>query len=82
MKRFLLVLLLIPVLGCTSSQRASFNALGSSHRVTLYSGGKAIGSWHSRGKVHSSTQSDGYYFQDDESGKLIEVSGDVVIEQD
>lgn len=45
----------------------------------MYSGGQKVREWTSTGKVLSESQSDGYYFEDSETGKLIEVAGDVVI---
>ena len=47
-------------------------------KVTLYSGGEEIRTWEFFGIVNSSKDSDGYYFYYNE--KLVEVSGDVVIE--
>ena len=71
---------LIHAIGCTSAQRARTEAFGNDHRVTLYSGGEAVKTWTSDGKVMTETDSDGYYFRDKESKKLVRVSGDIVIE--
>jgi hypothetical protein len=38
--------------------------------------------YHSTGKVISEENSDGYYFTDKATGKLVEVSGSVIIEQE
>lgn len=66
--------------GCTDAEKASFNALGKKHRVTMYSGGKQIGQWESTGSIHNEEHSDGYYFKDDKTEKMISISGDVIIE--
>lgn len=52
---------------------------GNSFKVEMYSGGKLVRSWESSGKVSSEDNSDGYYFKDFDTGKLVEISGDIVI---
>ena len=83
MKKFLLTLLVIAVAGmsagCSDAARSQFGAMGSKHRVELYSGGQMVKSWISTGKVVSSENSDGYYFQDEAGSVNVEVSGSVVI---
>lgn len=74
-------LLFILLTGCKDSDRAQWRSMSSKHRVTVYSGGKAVGVWTSTGNVSNQEHSDGYYFEDEETHKLIEVSGTVVIEQ-
>ncbi len=51
-------------------------------KVTLYSGGKEVRTWHSTGVVQSESRSDGYHFKDKATGKLIVISGDIVIESE
>jgi len=60
------------LMGCT-------DAFVAKVRVTCYSGGKLIFDSCSTGKVASEANSDGYYFNENTSGKLIEVSGNCVI---
>lgn len=72
-------MLILPLTGCLDSETAKFSGLGKPHHVEMYSGGKKVRDWISTGKVKSESNSDGYYFLDRESGRLIEVSGDVVI---
>ena len=69
------------VCGCKDSTRAQLFAMGSKHRITLYSGGVAVKTWTSTGNVSNQEHSDGYYFEDESTHKLVEVSGQVVIEQ-
>jgi hypothetical protein len=82
MYRILLFIGLLSIIGCSKADRAAFNAIGSKHRITLYSGGIAARTWVSSGKIENEDRSDGYYFQDDATKKLIRVSGDIVIEQE
>jgi len=84
MKSNTLVFLLLTMLlsACTSARVAKFQSLGSKHKIILYSGGVVVGTWHSSGYIQNEEKSDGYYFKDDSTGKLISVSGTVVIEQE
>lgn len=77
----MLASLIIPATGCKDSVMAQFRSLGSEHQVSLYSGGKLVGEWHSTGNVSNQEHSDGYYFEEKATHKLIEVSGTVVIIQ-
>ena len=65
--------------GCMASGRAKLGGLGSPHKIEVFSGGKLIREYTSEGKVRPEENSDGYYFMDKESGKLIEVEGDIII---
>jgi len=64
---------------CRDSTLAQYSALGEKQLVELYSGGKLVRTWVSTGKVATEKNSDGYYFEDSKSGKLVRVSGEVVI---
>lgn len=80
MKKTLLVLLLLT--GCTDAQRSQVSSIGSKFKVTLYSDGVAVRSWVSTGKVLTEKDSDGWYFTDSKTHKLVRVSGNVVVEQE
>lgn len=83
LKHIIVILLLTFLIsGCTSADRAKLFAYGSHHKITLYSGGVAVRVWHSSGIISNEERSDGYYFMDDATGKLVCVSGQVVIEQE
>ena len=43
--------------------------------------GTVIKVWESTGNVSNEAQSDGWYFKDEATGKLVEVTGTLVIEQ-
>ncbi|MFQ5517457.1 MAG: hypothetical protein ACE5E8_07765 [Acidimicrobiia bacterium] len=68
--------------GCTDASRSKIMGYGSQFQVTLYAcDGSVIREWTSSGKVKSEETSDGYYFMDKGSGRLIEVTGTLVIEK-
>ena len=49
--------------------------------ATIYVGvGNTVRAYHSLGKVVSESGSDGFYFKDRASGRLVEVSNNIVIE--
>lgn len=66
---------------CTSSQRAQYTSFNSAFRITVWSGGKPVKEYISRGKVHTESESDGWYFSDKETGALIRISGTVTMEE-
>lgn len=67
--------------GCKDATWGQLKSMGSAHDVKLYSGGQLVGEWTSTGNVSNEEHSDGYYFMDAKTGKLVEVSGSVVITQ-
>lgn len=78
MKYFFLSAALL-VTGCTDATLAKIDALGASGKVQCWSGTLLIYDGESTGKISNSEHSDGYYFMDKATGKLIEVSGNCVI---
>lgn len=82
LNRLLAVSIVLMLVGCKDATRAQWGAMGSKHTVTVYSGGIAVKVFHSTGNVSNQGQSDGYYFEDAATHKLVEVSGTVVIEQE
>ena len=76
-KSILFVLLLLT--GCYSANRAKMLSSGRDHHIIQFSGGKVVGEWTSNGRVFSEEHSDGYYFEDKATGKVVEVSGDIQI---
>lgn len=65
--------------GCTDAGRKQITTMGSAAEISCYSGGQVIFQGRSTGKVLTEEHSDGWYFEDAASGKLIRVSGDCVI---
>lgn len=66
-------------IGCTQAEMKDVISIGRSGIVKLYSGGQLIEQWESTGKVITEENSDGWKFVDKKTGKLIRVSGTVVI---
>jgi hypothetical protein len=71
----------LSICSCTDATKARLTGYGDEYKVEMFSGGQMVRSWVASGKVQSENGSDGYYFNDKETGKLIEVAGDVVITQ-
>ena len=82
MKKLVFALdILATMTACRSSQLAQIGALGSDQKVTLYSAsGAPIRQWVSNGKVSTEKGSDGFFFSDRATGKLVRVTGTLVIE--
>ena len=64
---------------CTDAEKGKYSNFGNKFKVELVSGGIVVRSWISTGKVSSESQSDGYYFIDSKTSKLVEISGDIII---
>jgi hypothetical protein len=78
MKR-LAILFLIALAGCTRAQMSQIGALGSPGHITCYSGGKVIYEGDSTGKIATEDRSDGWFFEDAATRRLVRVSGACVI---
>ena len=77
------VILLLSLVACKDATIAQLGALGSKHRITLYGAtGTVIRQWESTGNVSNQQQSDGWYFEDSTTHKLVEVTGTLTIEQE
>jgi len=74
-----IIISIVFLFSCTDASRGKFKAIGSRAHVKCYSGGVVIYSGFSTGKVKSEVNSDGYFFVDEKTGKLMEVSGDYII---
>ena len=81
-KRFILAVsvIMLTLGACTDAGRAKIGGLGDEFKVEMINcDGSVARSWISSGKVLSEEGSDGYFFMDKETGKLIEVTGRIVI---
>jgi hypothetical protein len=65
---------------CTDATMGKIGGYGNSFTVQVL-GPDTIITYVSSGKVISEEHSDGYYFTDSKTGKLIEVSGTVIISE-
>jgi hypothetical protein len=81
MKNIIVILVSVVVLAsCTDATRSKIGGYGDSFKVELINcDGSVARTWISSGKVLSESTSDGYYFNDAGTGKLIEVTGTIII---
>ncbi len=77
MKTSILIAVLL-FAGCTDAQFGQFAAIGKSAHVVCYSGTMKIYEGDSEGIVKNETQSDGWYFTDKQTGRLVEISAPCV----
>jgi hypothetical protein len=76
----LLIFISVLAVSCTDAQQAKMGGFGDRFKVEIVNcDGSITHSWVSSGKVISEQGSDGYYFNEEKTGKLIEVSGSVII---
>jgi len=61
MQKLILILSILILGACTDARMGKVKVLGSSARVTCFSGGKKIFDAFSTGKVENETHSDGYF---------------------
>ena len=69
------------MVSCTDATMSKMGGYGDTFTVKIL-GPDTIITYHSTGKVISEKGSDGYYFESRETGKLVEVSGNVIIEEE
>jgi major membrane immunogen (membrane-anchored lipoprotein) len=75
-------ILLIGAAGCSEAYRAKNVAYWTGNGATIHvlSGGKVERTYETNNKPFSEENSDGYFFVDAKTGKLVEVAADVIIE--
>ena len=78
--KLLAIVLTLNLVSCTDAAQAKMGGYGDEFKIDMINCDGSTGkSWISTGKVLSEKDSDGYYFLDKETGKLIEVTGRLVI---
>ncbi len=78
----LLLLAVALIAGCSNADIAHLGTWGGSQHVVLYAAnGSIIDQWDSSGLVKTESGSDGWFFVDKLTGKLVRISGPVVITQ-
>jgi hypothetical protein len=83
MRLVIALLFIVLMVGCKDATISQFEALGSKHKVTMYGcDGRIIGQWESTGNISNQENSGGWYFKDVKTGKLVEVTGQILIEQE
>ena len=73
----IIILIATGVLLCGCSASLSRMSMGSATITQVGNDGK-VKTWHSTGKVLSEDHSDGWYFTDDKSGKVVIISGGTI----
>ena len=76
----LIVITVICISSCTDSKRAKILGYGNEFTIEMVNcDGSVSKTWISTGKVSSEKDSDGYYFMEKGTNKLIEVTGRLII---
>jgi len=78
---FTVLTIMATMVSCTDAEKSKLGGYGDTFTVKVL-GPDTVITYHSTGKVISEKESDGYYFTNRENGKLVEVSGNVIIEQE
>ena len=83
MKKIITLALIVAAImtSCTDASMSKIGGYGDKFTVKVVNCDTII-TYHSTGKVISEEHSDGYYFTNAATGKLVEVSGNVIIEQE
>ena len=80
MKKIAIFIISMSLLSCTDAYKAKVGGLGDRFKVELINcDGSITHKWVSSGKVESENNSDGYYFMEEKTNKLIEVTGTLII---
>ena len=80
MKKLLGLLMLFTLLSCTDARRSKIGGYGDKFKIELVNcDGTVTHSWISSGKVLSEETSDGYFFNEDKTNTLIELTGNLII---
>ena len=69
----------IALVGCTDAERAALGTYGEENDVTCYSGGVAVFTDVSTGKVEASNSGAGVYFRSKTTGKYVRTYADCVV---
>ena len=78
---FTLLTIMASMVSCTDAEKSKLGGYGDTFTVKVL-GPDTVITYHSTGKVISEKESDGYYFTNRETGKLVEVSGNIIIEEE
>ncbi len=78
----IIIVCVLFLFSCTDSGRSKLFSHGDEFTISLLDcKGEIARQWTSTGKVKSEANSDGYYFMDKSTGRLIEVTGNLIISQ-
>lgn len=69
------------IIGCSDAKSASADSYESAHLVTLYSSnGSIIRQWSTSGKISSPVGINRFEFISKETGKMVQVTGTIVVD--
>jgi hypothetical protein len=78
--KYTFFLLTIGLASCTDAKQSKMLGYGKSYTVTVFGPDTTV-VLKSSGKVSSEQGSDGYYFEEAGTGKLVEVTGTLIIRE-
>jgi len=78
-KIIILGIIFLGLSSCTNAEQSKLTGYGKDYKIEMYSGGKLVKTYYSSGKVLSEKNSDGYFFEQKMTNKIIEITGDIVI---
>jgi len=78
---FTVLTIMATMVSCTDATMSKMGGYGDTFTIKVL-GPDTMITYHSTGKVISEDGSDGYFFTNRENGKLVEVSGNIIIEQE
>ena len=67
--------------GLKSSKLGQIRSLGHHFEIACYSGGQLVYQGDSEGQPSNENSSDGFYFTDNNTGKLVEVAGTCIFRE-
>lgn len=78
--KILLISIVLIIFSCSDAKRAKISGFYDEFKIEMINcDGTVAREWISTGKVLSEEGSDGYYFEDKDTGDLIEVTGTIII---
>jgi hypothetical protein len=78
--KYFVLLFVVLLVGCSDAGFKQLSTIGAAGSIVCYSGGKVIYDGISTGKIATENQSDGWFFEDAKTHKLVRVSGDCLIQ--
>lgn len=74
-----IITIFIACISCTNAQVKQVTTIGNYGHIKCFSGGQLIYEGDSTGKIATEENSDGWFFEEKGSNKLIRISGDCII---
>jgi hypothetical protein len=74
-----LIVVAVALVGCTDASRSALGTLGSEADIVCYSGGRAVFSDRSTGKILGSESGAGVYYRSKNSGRYVRAYADCIV---